>query len=314
MRLDFTLEVPRPRFVVVHYHFFKNAGTTIESILEREFAGEFATLHGQTADAELDKDELSVFLSTHGAIKAVSSHHLRYPLPKIKNVVLFDFCFIRHPLDRLQSMYSYLRMTNTAEALCQMAYCYSPGQFLRKLVDHSPHLVSNVQVLLLANSGRFTRPAGKTDLNHAIQVLRNMAVPGAVDLFDASLVAAEYFLKPAFPQISLEYTRHNVTAAPSARAAAEDRYRELWGPAVYQDVMALNQFDLQLHTAAVEEVQARLALVPNAEERFTDFCARCAVIGNSREDLHLVAVDRQNGLRALRPGVVANAGPRGFTD
>lgn len=41
MRLDFTLEVPRPRFVVVHYHFFKNAGSTIESILEREFAGEF---------------------------------------------------------------------------------------------------------------------------------------------------------------------------------------------------------------------------------------------------------------------------------
>jgi hypothetical protein len=38
MRLDFTLEVPRPRFVVVHYHFFKNAGSTIKSILEREFA------------------------------------------------------------------------------------------------------------------------------------------------------------------------------------------------------------------------------------------------------------------------------------
>ena len=49
MRFDFTLDVPRPRFVVVHYHFFKNAGSTIESILEREFAGEFATLHGLTA-------------------------------------------------------------------------------------------------------------------------------------------------------------------------------------------------------------------------------------------------------------------------
>lgn len=107
MRLDFTLEVPRPRFVVVHYHFFKNAGSTIESILEREFGGEFATLHGLTA----------------------------------------DLCFIRHPLDRLQSMYSYLRKANTAGALCQMPCRCSAAQFLRNLLDQSPHLVSNVQVI-----------------------------------------------------------------------------------------------------------------------------------------------------------------------
>jgi len=46
MRLDFTLEVPRPRFVVVHYHFFKNAGSTIESILEREFGEELPLYTG----------------------------------------------------------------------------------------------------------------------------------------------------------------------------------------------------------------------------------------------------------------------------
>ena len=50
MRLDFILEVPRPRFVVVHYHFFKNAGSAIQFILEWEFGGEFATLHGVAPD------------------------------------------------------------------------------------------------------------------------------------------------------------------------------------------------------------------------------------------------------------------------
>src|SRR5579862_4664828 len=167
MRLDFTLEVPRPRFVVVHYHFFKNAGSTIESILEREFGGKFATLHGLSPDTELDNDELSVFLSAHRDIKAVSSHHLRYPLPNIKNIVIFDLCIIRHPLDRLQSMYAYLRRANTGGALCQMACRCSAGEFLRNLVDRSPHLVSNVQVLQLARSGRFTRPAGEEDLSRA---------------------------------------------------------------------------------------------------------------------------------------------------
>jgi hypothetical protein len=94
-----------------------------------------------------------------------------------------------------------------------MAHTQSVAGFLRNLVDDSPHLVSNVQVLRLARSGRFTRPAGEEDLSRAIEVVRKMAIPGVVDLFDASLVAAEYFLRPAFPQINLHYTRQNVTAA-----------------------------------------------------------------------------------------------------
>lgn len=297
MRLDFTLEVPRPRFVVVHYHFFKNAGSTIESILEREFGGEFATLHGLAPDTELDNDELSVFLSTHRDIKAVSSHHLRYPLPNIKNVVIFDLCFIRHPLDRLQSIYSYLRKANTGGALGQMATCCSVGQFLRNLVDDYPHLASNVQVLQLARSGRFTRPAGEEDLSGAIEVVRKMAIPGAVDLFDASLVAAEYFLRPAFPQINLHYTRQNVTAERMESAHREKRYREWWGSAVYDDVFALNQFDLQLHAAAVAEVSGRMALVPQAEERMDDFRSRCAELVDSEQSLHLVPLERNVNLR-----------------
>ncbi len=292
MRHDFTLEVPRPRFVVVHYHFFKNAGSTIESILEREFGGEFATLHGLTADTELDNDQLSVFLSTHRDIKAVSSHHLRYPLPNIKNVVIFDLCFIRHPLDRLQSMYSYLRQTNTGGALCQMACRCSAAEFLWNLADQSPHLVSNVQVLQLARSGRFTRPAGEEDLSRAIQVVRKMAIPGVVDLFDASLVAAEYFLRPAFPQINLHYTRQNVTAAGSETTHRETRYREWWGSAVYDDLCALNQFDLQLHVATMDEVYVRMAVVPQAQERMDDFRSRCSALVNSERRLHLVPLEQ----------------------
>jgi hypothetical protein len=297
MRLDFILEVPRPRFVVVHYHFFKNAGSTIESILEREFGGEFATLHGPAADTEIDNDELSAFLSTHREIKAVSSHHLRYPLPNIKNVVIFDFCFIRHPLDRLHSMYSYLRGANTGGPLCQMASRCSAMEFLRSLVDESPHLVSNVQVLQLARSGRFTRPAGEEDLSHAIQVMRKMSIPGVVDLFDASLVAAEYFLKPAFPRINLHYTRQNVTAGRAEAAHREKRYREWWGSAVYDDLFTLNQFDLQLHAATIDEVYGRMTVVPQAQERMDDFRSRCADLVNSGDGLHLVPLERGGGIR-----------------
>ena len=84
-------------------------------------------------------------------------------------------------------------------------------------------------------------------------------IPGVVDLFDASMVAAEYFLRPAFPQINLHYTRQNVTSARSETSHREKRYREWWGSSVYDDLCALNQFDLQLHAATIDEVYGRMA-------------------------------------------------------
>ena len=51
MRLDATLTSANPRFVIVHYHIFKNGGSTIEAILERESGHRFATLHNTQAVA-----------------------------------------------------------------------------------------------------------------------------------------------------------------------------------------------------------------------------------------------------------------------
>src|ERR1035438_8985929 len=98
MPIDVTLMASRARFVAVHYHIFKNAGTTVERILDREFPGCFAKLHGPSADATLDAEDLAAFLDDHPNIQAVTSHHLRYPAPVLRNIVVFDCCFLRHPL------------------------------------------------------------------------------------------------------------------------------------------------------------------------------------------------------------------------
>src|SRR5579864_6219024 len=207
MHRDITIAARPIRFVIVHYHIFKNAGSTIESILAREFPGRFASLHGPVPDMVLDGNHLAEFLEKNPTVAAVTSHHLCYPKPAIRHMVLFDCCFLRHPLDRVQSAYSYLRKTDTDDPLCRLAHRHSPADFVRSLLDHSPHLISDVQVHRLTNGGAFTRPASEMDLERATRVVLDMAIPGAVDMFDESLVAAEYFLNPAFPGIRLEYVR-----------------------------------------------------------------------------------------------------------
>jgi hypothetical protein len=273
---DIRLSVPPPRFVVVHYHIFKNGGSTITSILQREFDQHFVTLHGPADSSTIDAAGLTEFIANNPDISAVSSHHLRYPKPAIPMGVIFDCCFLRHPLERLQSCYTYFKKINSADPLSRLARQYSPMAFLSKLMDDSPHLVSNVQVTFLANGGVFTRPADQTDLDRATAVLREMAIPGLVARFDESLVAAEYFLKPAFPNLTLEYVPQNVSRPLGGHVdERQESLRNAWGADLYDALVRLNQSDLELYGIAESEVMRRFSLVPQAEQRLAEFRSRC---------------------------------------
>ncbi|HEV3333517.1 MAG TPA: hypothetical protein VG096_21180 [Bryobacteraceae bacterium] len=256
------------RYVIVHYHIFKNGGTTVEAMLQREFGAGLATLHGPDADATLTGSDLASYLLAEPKVSAVSSHHLRYPKPDIPHAVLFDCCFLRHPLARLHSYYTFL---SRREALRESA-----REFLENLMDAAPHQVSDVQVHQLANSGAFTRPASEHDLDKATQIVRQMAIPGLVSMFDESLVAAEYFLRPAFPTIRLEYIPQNVTNGPRPLPGERlDYLIELWGAELYEKLVRLNQMDLELFRRTRAEVTQRLDRVPRAQERLAEFRSRC---------------------------------------
>src|SRR6185295_7226506 len=209
--MDIRIPVSPTRFVIVHYHIFKNGGSTVASILQREFRNGFATVHGPDDVSVLDDGHLAKFVADHASVQAISSHHIRYPKPVLSNTVIFDWCFLRHPLDRLQSVYSYFQRIDADDALCRLARQESVRSFLKKLMDSAPHLVSNVQVTMLAMGGAFTRPADTPDVEAASDIVGKMAIPGLVEKFDESLVAAEYFLKPAFPRLRLDYLPQNVS-------------------------------------------------------------------------------------------------------
>jgi hypothetical protein len=279
VQIHYGVAAPLSRHVIVHFHVFKNGGSTIEAILEREFRGRYLTVHGSDACSVLDDQDIAAFLTAHPNVGAVSSHHLRYPLPPMRRTVLFDCCFLRHPLDRLQSVYTYLRAepSESKDPFIGLAQSVGPREFMMRMMDEAPNLVSNAQTLLIANGGEFTRPMDETDLSRAKETLRCMALPGLVESFDESLVAAEHFLGPAFPNLRLHYVARNVTR-PSVRNF-DHRLQELratWGADVYQQLHSLNLLDLELCEYARGEIQRRFHLVPNAEERLLEFRARCS--------------------------------------
>jgi hypothetical protein len=277
--MDYGVSAPPARHVIVHFHVFKNGGSTIETILEREFGERYATVHGSHASSALDDDDITAFIAGHPHITAISSHHLRYPLPSVRRAVLHECCFLRHPLDRLHSVYSYLRNEpvelGAEDPILVLAQSAGPREFAMRLIDESPHFVSNAQTLFIASGGTFVRPLDEADLAYATAAVRRMAVPGLVSMFDESLVAAEHFLGPTFPSLRLHYVAHNVIRQKSLDQRLEE-LRSLWGSDVYDELERLNHLDLELCAYTENEIRRRLQLVPHPQGRLMEFQARCS--------------------------------------
>jgi hypothetical protein len=273
--------VPAPsnRWVLLHYHIFKNAGSTIEWIFRRRLGDRFATLHGPDEDSVVAGPELDSFLGGNPEIAAISSHHLRYPLPAIANVILFDLCFFRDPLRRLASMYRYFRATGASDELAQCARTSTAPEFFDLLLRDHPHLINDVQVNVMANGGVYTRPPTAGDLRIAQERLRQIAVLGVVEMFDESAVTAEYFLRPTFPELQFEYLAQNVTTPLDREGPPpQDRFRAEIGTTRFMQLERLNRLDTQLLAFAKDELLRRFEMVPERNELMTSLRQRCETL------------------------------------
>lgn len=256
------------RFVVAHYHLMKNAGSTIAAILKREFGGGFVDLDTDSPNGVLTPSDLKAHLEANPHIRALTSHQIRLPALESEAVIVFECCFIRHPIDRLASLYAYLQKAGDASPAGALAAARDWRGFLSGLLDQFPHMVCNPQTTVVANAGRFTRPPDGDDCERATEIMRKIAVPGVVNRFDESLAVAEYFLQPAFPGLRLHYTAENVSRPPRRPLAErEDELRERCGEPLYEELRRLNEWDWRLFHATEHEVLRRAALVPSFAKR-----------------------------------------------
>lgn len=256
------------RFVLLHYHFFKNAGSTIEEILANSFFENYARMDTDDFDGAVSQEELIAFLQRNPRMKAVSSHQFRYPMPQAPGFLFFDVCFLRDPIDRIRSMYDYFREKPVSgEPASELARDKSIGEFVAALIERHAYRASNVQVNMLAN-GVVNDPPAALDLPRAVQVMLRTSFLGVVDCFNESLVAGQHFLRPVFPNLALGQQPVNVSAGlDQAMQARIARFRGACGPNVFDELVRLNALDTELVDLARNEVRRRFSLVPNGPER-----------------------------------------------
>src|SRR5690349_11469788 len=199
------------RFVILHYHIFKNAGSTVENLLDRSFGERFARFDPALSEGLVSSGELLRFIEAHPLMKAVTSHQTRYPLPAAPGILFFDVCFLRDPIDRIRSTYDYFRdRPLPGDPRSELANQMDLGGFIEGLIERDPLYIRNVQVNLIACAGDSDEPEAK-DLDRALERMRQTSFLGVLDCFSESMVAGQHALRTVFPELDCMYEAVNVT-------------------------------------------------------------------------------------------------------
>ena len=266
------------RFVVIHNHVFKNAGSTIDWALLKNFGSDFVD-HRDDQKMLKEPDYLATYLLENSNIRALSSHHLRLPLPLLDNVELMTIMMFRHPIERVTSVYNFERKQIQANTLgARFARDHNLREYvLWRMSFNVPPTIRNFHIFRsLPSPVRWQEEVGTAELNKAKTYVNSSEMIGFVDRFDESMVIFEKFLGAVFPKIDLTYKMQNVSQ--HRREPLEfriDRLRKETGDDVFNLLIDRNRADLDLFDYARGVFEERLNRIKDFDANLDDFRKRC---------------------------------------
>lgn len=250
------------RYLILHYHIYKNGGMSIEDTLDRNFGERFCRLDTADQNGRLSNADLLAYLNGNAHVQALSSHQIRYPVPAAPGFFFFDLCFLRDPLDRIRSIYDYTREKPVeGDQVSELASRLDLGDFVAQLMSRMPHWCCDVQVGFLAGGTDPPHTLGKSHIERASRTVLQTSFLGVVDRFDQSLIAGEFFLRPVFPGLHCTASRLNTTNGLDGTLAERKRQlRDACGDRLYAELESRNALDLELVNYARAEVERRFRL------------------------------------------------------
>src|SRR6185369_4368458 len=203
------------RKLILHYHLFKNAGTSVDEMLEASLGDRWAQWDKDDPNARISPAEMEEFILGHPDLLAISSHQLVPPLPT-KHVDIFPIVFIRHPIDRAYSAYlfEWKKQKGGSEPLDSFEAYIRQALSLRRR-----SAIEDFQAVHFANRGYETRrPSEKLDdeelLDNAKEFLRSLPLFGIVERYDESMAWMQKVWGKVFPDVSFAVYRSNVMQDP----------------------------------------------------------------------------------------------------
>jgi hypothetical protein len=246
------------RNVIVHYHIFKNAGTTVDAILHANFPATNGAVEGKYPWDTLTNQDLLDFILANPRLDVISSHQARFPLPQHPNLRVHPIVFLRHPIDRVESVYHFERQQapDSLSPSVRIAQNTDLKGFVEwGLSDQGTAVFRNFQTIHIAGRQRDMRRARASHADYLVASsrLRELPFVGIVDRFEDSAIALQRKLRSNFPAIdcSARAVLNRSEGRADSLSARIERIASDLGDTLFDHLLSQNRFDLDLYMQAV---------------------------------------------------------------
>jgi hypothetical protein len=246
---------PPRRKIIMHYHLFKNAGTSVDAVLKRNYGERWVSREFAAANLERNKADMMQWIFQTPAAVAFSSHTSLAVVRRIEDVELFPVVFIRHPLERIRSAYLFERQQAVDTTGARLARQMDFAGYVRARLDQpGDHAIGDFQARRLASWPNATNRLAL--LNAAMAAAESLPFIGLVDRFDDSMDRLRDWLLPDFPEFKVFSVRRNVSRPDTSLEDAIEDIRMQLGPALFGRLVEENRVDQAVYEAVSESYQA----------------------------------------------------------
>jgi hypothetical protein len=234
---------------IFHYHLFKNAGTSLDASFKENFNGDEWVTNEFPAQPAKNRELVKQWISENPQALCFSSHTAFFPPAAIEGNKLLPVIFVRHPIDRIASAYSFEKKQGgngfgsvLARNTDIKGYCEC------RLALGYDRQCKNFHVDRFAD---MYPPAFGSELERALKALDVLPFVGLVEEFAVSLQKLETWLKSeGFEDISIAPKEQNVSR--DNKASLDEKLAKLeveMGADMYAHLLEVNADDMALYEA-----------------------------------------------------------------
>lgn len=249
------------RTVILHYHIYKNAGTSFDHVLTHNFGDRHELFDGPFPFFTIDQEQLDRIIMRRPQAVAFSSHQIVLPPPSSLDYQAVSAIFLRNPFLRIASIYRFKRGPETADGtpigqlpLARRLHALKEALLPTELADNVDMTttaqaarqhdlagwiehclntpaemthVSNAQIRFFASPYRSrplirrTQAAITYDLSTALRTLAGVELLGRTEQFEADVTRFADILKPRGLSLELPSDTRHNVTEGGGRSTAE---------------------------------------------------------------------------------------------
>jgi hypothetical protein len=235
------------RKVILHYHLFKNAGTSLDAALKENFKNDEWVTAEFPEQPVKNREMVKQWIIDSPEAKCFSSHTAILPPPNITGVKIFPLIFIRHPIDRIESIYEFEKKQSGD----------SFGAVLARNTDFKGYVETRLSLSYdrqcrdfhICRLAPMIGEKEGDEFTRAKMALEKLPFVGLVEDYSASLARLEsLLLSEGFDNIVLQPVERNVSR--SVHKPIEEKLELIQsklGDKVWKDLIASNEKDIELY-------------------------------------------------------------------